>query len=227
MVGNGNYNSTIHNKNSDIYGFGDNNFSNGSFHNCDDIYGLGAGTFQSAIFSGTAFGDVNYIFGFGNQILFNSRVTNSFSVSAFGGPALSGAILNNTEGLMALGHNAGNSISGAYTNVVIIGSGASVGATGANKVIIGGDMTLQSTAFSSLATDAAVAISATGWTNSYGKDAFAWAQGTNVTYVIYNNAGTAVRTNTLVAGTHILIPLQSLGKFIVTAGSTEGSAYPR
>lgn len=82
------------------------------------------------------------------------------------------------------------------------------------------------TGFISQATDAAVNISATGWTNSFGKAATAWVDGSSATYVLYNNAGTAVRTNTAVAGTTVPIPLQSGGKFIVTAGSVSGSAVP-
>lgn len=79
---------------------------------------------------------------------------------------------------------------------------------------------------SSLATDAAVAVSATGWTNSFAKAATAWIEGTNVTYIIANSAGTLVRTNILAAGTTLPVPLQSGGKLVVTSGTITGSATP-
>ncbi len=81
--------------------------------------------------------------------------------------------------------------------------------------------------FSSLATDAAVAISATGWTNSFGKLAVIAWRGTAASATIYNNSGTATSTNTTVVGQTGTIILQASGKFIITAGTAiSGVANP-
>lgn len=80
---------------------------------------------------------------------------------------------------------------------------------------------------SSSATDAAVSITATGWTNSFGKAAEVWFVGTNVTYTVANNAGTLIRTNITTTGKDTLqIILQTGGKMVVTSGTVSGSATP-
>lgn len=79
---------------------------------------------------------------------------------------------------------------------------------------------------SSTDTTAAVAIDATGWTNTFGKNAVVYLDGTAVTYTVYNNAGTAVYTNAAVVA-HADIILQTSGKVIVTAGTgVSGIATP-
>lgn len=72
-----------------------------------------------------------------------------------------------------------------------------------------------------------MAITATGWTNSFSKEAEVWFVGTNVTYTIANNAGTSIRTNITGTGVDTLhLLLQTGGKMIVTIGTVVGSANP-
>jgi hypothetical protein len=81
--------------------------------------------------------------------------------------------------------------------------------------------------FSSAATDAAVTISATGWTNTFSKNAVVYMTGTNVTYTVFNNAGTAIYTNLTTSGvldTSIL--LQPSGKVIASGTAVFGRATP-
>lgn len=80
---------------------------------------------------------------------------------------------------------------------------------------------------SSFRTNVLTATGATGWTNTFGVNAFAIIDGTGVTYVLYNNGGTAIYTNqSLVA--NATIPLQPNGKFIITAGTAiTGVAFPQ
>lgn len=76
-------------------------------------------------------------------------------------------------------------------------------------------------------TDAAVTIAATGWTNTFGKNAVVYLTGTNVTYTVYNNAGTAIYTNLTTSGvmdTSIL--LQPSGKVIASGTAVFGRATP-
>jgi hypothetical protein len=79
--------------------------------------------------------------------------------------------------------------------------------------------------FSSLAADAAVAISATGWTNSFGKDARVWMDGTNLTYTVYSASGSPYYTNAVAIG-HDTFKLITGEKFIVTSGAAIGVAKP-
>ena len=80
--------------------------------------------------------------------------------------------------------------------------------------------------FSSTATDAAVTIASTGWTNTFGKNALVYLDGVGLTFTVYNNAGTAVYTNNTALGGDSII-LQPSGKVIITAGtSVNGRATP-
>lgn len=73
--------------------------------------------------------------------------------------------------------------------------------------------------FSSTASDAAVTIASTGWTNTFGKNAVVYMDSVaGITYTVYNNALTAVYTNGTVALTATVI-LQPAGKVIITGGT--------
>lgn len=98
------------------------------------------------------------------------------------------------------------------------------GATVFNVVASG--LTTASAGFSSLATDTSVAISTTGWTNSFAKNAIVRFDGTAMTYTVYDNAGTSIYTNAVSLG-HSLEILQPSGKIIITAGTgVTGIAAP-
>jgi hypothetical protein len=72
--------------------------------------------------------------------------------------------------------------------------------------------------FGSTATDAAVTIASTGWTNTFGKNAVVYLDGIGLTFKVYNNAGTPVYTNSVaLAGDSVL--LQPSGKIIITGGT--------
>lgn len=80
------------------------------------------------------------LYGFGTNPGKNSVINNSIDITAISG--LEGSTLTNTKHLVTIGRTAGNSISGAYTNVVLIGDGATIGSTGQNQVNFGPGMTV-------------------------------------------------------------------------------------
>ena len=79
----------------------------------------------------------------------------------------------------------------------------------------------------SAATDAAVTIDATGWTNTFAKNAVVYFSGTNVTYTVFNNAGTAIYTNLNQTGMiDSSVLLQTSGKVIISGTAVFGRATP-
>lgn len=88
-----------------------------------------------------------------------------------------------------------------------------------NKVTFSkhGQITAQE-GYSSAASDAAVSITDTGWTNSFNKNAVAYFDGVALVYTIYNGAGTPIYTNTATTASATVV-LQPSGKFIITAGT--------
>jgi hypothetical protein len=73
--------------------------------------------------------------------------------------------------------------------------------------------------FSSTATDAAVTIAATGWTNTFAKNAVVYMDSVaGITYTVFNNVGTAIYTNATVALNGTVI-LQPSGKVLITGGT--------
>lgn len=76
---------------------------------------------------------------------------------------------------------------------------------------------------SSSDTTASVAISATGWTNTFGKNAAVYFDGTAMTYTVKNNAGTPVYTNTAaVVGASVI--LQVNGAVVISGVGVAGRA---
>jgi hypothetical protein len=82
--------------------------------------------------------------------------------------------------------------------------------------------------FSSTASDAAVTIDATGWTNTFSKNAVVYMDSAaGITFTVYNNAGAAVYTNSTTATAVSSVLLQPSGKVIITAGTLgAGRATP-
>lgn len=78
----------------------------------------------------------------------------------------------------------------------------------------------------STATDAAVSIASTGWTNTNSINFVAYFDGTTMTYTIFNGAGTSVYTNAvaLTGGTTAI--LQPSGKVIISGTGVTGRATP-
>lgn len=86
--------------------------------------------------------------------------------------------------------------------------------------------TVTATGIIDTSTATSVAVSATGWTNSFGIHSTVFLEGVAMTFVVYNNAGTACYTNTATVA-NATIPLQASGKVIVTAGTgVSGVAVP-
>ena len=77
----------------------------------------------------------------------------------------------------------------------------------------------------SMATDPAVNIAPTGWTNNFGKSAIVFFDGTGIIYKVKNNAGTFVYTNiTLLLGGSVI--LQPNGAVTISGTSVKGRATP-
>jgi hypothetical protein len=88
-----------------------------------------------------------------------------------------------------------------------------------------GDKVSSTAGFASTATTAAVTIAATGWTNTFAKNAVVYYDGTNITAKVYNNAGTAIYTNTAaLSGGSVL--LQPSGAVILSGTGVNGRAAP-
>ena len=79
----------------------------------------------------------------------------------------------------------------------------------------------------SRALDTAVTIAATGWTNTFGKNATVYFDGTNITATVKNSAGTAVYTNT---APHLQgigsVNLQPSGAVVLSGTGVNGRAVP-
>lgn len=130
--------------------------------------------------------------------------------------------LTNSFGITSIGYKAGRDVTGTHTNVVLIGQFSTIGATGNDQVILGPNMTLTAPGgFSSLATDAAVAITTTGITNNLGKLAFAYIEGTNLVFTLKDSSNTPYFTNSVVIGIQAL-PVQAGGAITISAGTASG-----
>lgn len=71
---------------------------------------------------------------------------------------------------------------------------------------------------------AAVSIAATGWTNTFGRQAIVYYDGTAVTATVYNGAGTAVYTNAIALTGNSTVILEKSGKVILSGTSVTGRA---
>lgn len=79
----------------------------------------------------------------------------------------------------------------------------------------------------STATNAAVTIDSTGWTNTFGKNAVVYVTGTNTTYTVFNTEGTSVYTNLTTTGVlDTSVILQPSGKVIISGTAVFGRATP-
>jgi hypothetical protein len=108
-------------------------------------------------------------------------------------------------------------------------SGAGLVLTGAdgvasttNNLIVPGTLSVTN-GVSSADTTAAVSIASTGWTNTFGRNAVVYYDGTAITATVYNGAGTAIYTNSVaLSGGSIL--LQTSGKVTLSGTSVTGRA---
>jgi hypothetical protein len=155
-------------------------------------------------------------------------------VEAYGGSIASGYVGGTSErisaanpGSLAIGRDVvssaqyGWTFGRHFTNAV---EGFAVGFDGATKVLVTTNGVSVPSSVASTDTTAAVSIAATGWTNTFGKNATVFADGTNITFKVFNNAGTAVYTNTAAHTGALSIPLQSGGAVIISGTGVHGQA---
>lgn len=102
--------------------------------------------------------------------------------------------------------------------------------TGLGKVDFGDNVTasgliLATNGLASMDTNAPVSIAATGWTNTFGKNAVVYFDGGQITFKVFNGAGTAVYTNAI-SVTNATVLLQPSGKVTISGNSVTGRAVP-
>lgn len=110
-------------------------FAGGYAETSDQIYGWGTSPLRNSIIDNST-----YVYGLGYLGGYGLRATNSYRIYGIGG--LNGAVLNDSKNVMAIGTTAGDSISGAYTNLYLVGNGAVPNAaTGTDEIYLGGAAT--------------------------------------------------------------------------------------
>jgi hypothetical protein len=141
------------------------------------------------------------------------------------GLAGTGTNINGANLTIAAGRNTGTGTGGS-----LLFQTAPAGSTGTAAGTLTTRMTIDSTGlvtvpggYSSTDTTAAVSIAATGWTNTFGRNAVVYYDGTAVTATVFNGAGTAIYTNAVaLSGGSIL--LQTSGKVILSGTGVTGRA---
>lgn len=111
-------NSTI--TGTDLYAIGEGSFDTFIGVSVDNIYSIGPFSINNSIFDHSS-----SMFAIGNGGLSHSAATNCESIIVIGG-GLQGATLNDSRGVIAIGRDAGNGIIGAWTNIVLLGEGATL-----------------------------------------------------------------------------------------------------
>lgn len=100
---------------------------------CSDMIFSGSEAGMSGNFSGS-----KYVYMHGHNAGYGTSLSRSFDVYALGG--LQAASLWNSRGVTAIGPGAGYGLSGQYTNVVLVGSGATLGGAGKDVFALGSGM---------------------------------------------------------------------------------------
>lgn len=191
------------------------------------------------LYNATVKGGSTYIHSYDYGL--DSAVLNGASeIYGFGYDHLHGAKLTNSTDVFAIGAGAATGLTGTGKNhIFVIGSGAKatnandfvVGDTAYNYFFPGASMRIENVVtgvkgFSSIATDAFLAMTATGRTNTLGKNAVARFDGTNLVYVVKDNANTPVYTNSIAVGRSTEL-LQAGGAIVITSGGfTSGTVSP-
>lgn len=144
-----------------------------------DIYALGDYALNSTILDHTS--DIYPLGG-----LNGAKLTNCTQIATLQG-GLANAVLNDSKHVVAIGETAGQNINGSYTNVVLIGDGATIGATGKDQVILGPGMDLEFGSNAKLFGDAANTLALRNGANGQ-------------TFNIYNTYTDASNLERLVSG---------------------------
>lgn len=229
----------------DLTAIADDAFYDAKIDTCNDLFAAGNSVFLSAKITNSAnfFGAGHYVMAgstiinsqdflaLGNKGLYSATTTNASDVTSIGFEAFSQAALTNSTGAMAIGYQAGKGDSGSLNLAFALGPKAHVtnnydftfGFSSNNYFFPGASARFDNnvtgvSGFSSTATDAVIAFTSTGITNSLGKVGVARFDGTTITYVVKNNANTPVYTNTVSVG-HATEIIQSGGAIVITAGS--------
>lgn len=121
-----------------------------------DLYNFGANAGNDGNIQNSS-----YIFSIGHQATEGMTSSGSQDIYAFGGLQL--ASLTSTRNLVTIGQLAGNGITGAYTNVVLIGDTATIGATGQNRIVLGSGIDIADTNASMVGDLSANSVVSTQW----------------------------------------------------------------
>lgn len=179
--------------------------------------------------------NVNVSSGSGSQLVLDVESAHNTVANADTGSLAVGRLTANSQKMVATGgslafgldidsENYSWTFGQHYTNTA---GGLSVGYNGVTSLLVNSSGVRADLGFSSLATDAFLTFTSTGITNSLGKLANARFDGTAVTYVVKNNAGTPVYTNAVAVG-HAFEELQAGGAIVITAGSgVTGTLAPK
>jgi len=129
------------------------------------FFGIGSRPAQKSTFT-----NVDSVYPIGDQPMDTITLKDSAQIYAFG-TGLRNATVTNSAGIYAIGGSSGNTgpgtgISGAYTNVVLVGDNEKIGATGKDRVILGPNMTLEAPGGVGSAAVSTITTSATGATNT-------------------------------------------------------------
>lgn len=211
-------------------GFGGSGIASGTFIDCEASFGFGSAT-ASGMFlrcrtlptSGTP---NNQGFGTGAGATFSGMAIDCFSYAAGNAFAGNAGTMSGT----LIGCGGGNP---ASSELALTGWSSVTGKVlGCNFVgynfgtLNVADLTTSTNGFASFSTTTPVNIAATGWTNTFAKNATVFADGTTMTITVKNNAGTSVYTNTLAHTGAISIPLQAGGAVIISGTGVAGRAVP-
>jgi hypothetical protein len=240
---------------SQIYGFGNDIFDTATFNNANNIYGFGKSILSSAVVDGASSiiavgpdtlaeaeitANSTEIFMLGSEAGSGIVLSSSASIYGIGNSALADAVFTNSLDVVAIGNDAGSGMQGTFSHVFLVGSSAM--ATGNNQWVAGDDaydyhfpgtagagfasVITATNGVASMALDAAVSIAATGWTNTFAKNAVVYFSGTTVTATVFNGAGTSVFTNAVPQTGMGTVLLQPAGKVILSGTGVTGQATP-
>lgn len=149
---------------------------------------------------------------------------------------MSGKLYDCDAGTLGIGTGSGgitgtvvNCVAGSYGTVDVAATFVNGYASATTATLTLGNATLRGlfTATNGIASTvptAAVTIAATGWTNTFAKNATVYFDGTAVTATVYNNAGTAIYTNAVAITGMGTVNLQPSGKVILSGTGVTGRA---
>lgn len=162
-----------------LYAIGDGGLGSSSFANCDNVYGIGSTPIFGSVFTG----DCDVIFAIGHDALTAANISNSDWIFAIGALAMDNAAITNSQSIYAIGSVAGQGLSGSFTNLYLIGTGATAPNGTANAVILGPELSVTIPSLTntvSVAADSAGKLIHGGTTNTWGNDTVPFNLGPNL-----------------------------------------------